>query len=92
MDKPNQGLLDLPPSAKLVFAVLDKEGPLTQKQITKKSRLAQRTVRYGVKRLKEIDVITEEMSFMDARQMIYTTTHDHPLGQDQGAKRDMCRS
>ena len=92
MNEPDQRLLDLPPSAKLVFAVLGEEGPLTQKQIAKKSRLAQRTVRYAVRRLEEIDAITEEMNFMDARQMIYTTTRDHPVGHDQESRRDACRS
>ena len=75
-DGADQRLLDLPPSAKLVFTVLEHEGPLTQKQTTEKSRLSERTARYALERLKEIDAINEEMNLRDARQMLYTTAQN----------------
>ena len=89
-DRVSQEFLDLPPSAKLVFTVLDHEEPLTQKQIAEESRLSERTVRYALGRLKEIDAINEKMSFMDARQMLYTTTRNH-LSQDLGGEGNACR-
>ena len=67
-------LADLPPSAKLVFVVLDHEGTLTQKQLVEETRLSARTVRYALNRLTEINAISEQMNLKDARQTLYTTT------------------
>lgn len=74
-DTANQNLADLPPSAKLVFVVIDHEEPLTQAQLVEETRLSARTVRYALGRLKEINAVSEQICFMDARQMLYTTTH-----------------
>lgn len=71
MCEAHQQLLDLPPSAKLVFTVLDEEGPLTQQQIAEKTRLSSRTARYALTQLEEISAIEEQISFADARQKIY---------------------
>lgn len=90
-DEVTQRLLDLPPSAKLVFTILEHEEPLTQKQIIKESRLSGRTARYALGRLEEIDAINEEMSFIDARQMLYTTICNH-LDQDFANEGDACQS
>lgn len=90
-DEINQRFLDLPPSAKLVFTVLEHEEPLTQKQIAEKSRLSGRTARYALERLKEINAINAEMSFMDARQMLYTVTRNYP-DQDFVNEGSPCRS
>ena len=62
---------ELSPSAKLVFIVLEKEGPLTQKGIAKETMLPSRTVRYALDRLQEIETIQEDIYFADARQSIY---------------------
>lgn len=67
-------LANLPPSAKLVFVVLDHEGKLTQKQLVEETRLSYRTVRYALTRLKDSNVIDGEISFRDARQTLYSTT------------------
>ena len=67
-----QRLGDLPPSAKLVFTVLDHEGPLTQKRIVEETRLSARTARYALDRLEHVDVINKKMHFRDARQNLYT--------------------
>lgn len=75
MDDPDEHTLaDLPPSAKLVFVVLEHEGPLTQKRLVEETRLSSRTVRYALGRLNEINAVSEQISFIDARQTLYTPT------------------
>lgn len=69
-----EGLDDLPPSAKLVFKVLEYNGPLTQKGIVQESMLSARTVRYALERLEGIDVVDEDVYFADARQNLYRLT------------------
>lgn len=64
-------LTDLPPSAKLVFKVLEYNGPMTQKGIVEESMLSARTVRYALERLEEIEVVEEDVYFADARQNLY---------------------
>ena len=70
----DEELGDLPPSAKLVYKVLDYKGPLTQKKIVEESMLSARTVRYALERLDEIGVVTEDVYFADARQNLYEIT------------------
>lgn len=65
-------LEDLPPSAKLVFKVLEYNGSLTQKQIVNESMLSARTVRYALERLQGIEIVDEDIYFADARQNLYT--------------------
>lgn len=65
---------DLPPSAKLVFKVLEYQGPLTQKGIVEESMLSARTVRYALERLEEVGVVEEDVYFADARQNLYELT------------------
>ncbi|ERH08361.1 MAG: transcriptional regulator, ArsR family [halophilic archaeon J07HX64] len=67
----DEELGDLPPSAKLVYKVLDYNGPLTQKKIVEESMLSARTVRYALERLDEIGVVAEDVYFADARQNLY---------------------
>lgn len=62
---------DLPPSAKLVYKVLEYNGSLTQKQIVEESMLSARTVRYALERLEGIGVVDEGIYFADARQNLY---------------------
>jgi predicted transcriptional regulator len=66
-----EDLDDLPPSAKLVFKVLEYKGALTQKQIVEESMLSARTVRYALERLEELGVVEEDVYFADARQNLY---------------------
>jgi len=65
---------DLPPSAKLVFKVLEYKGSLTQKEIVDESMLSARTVRYALERLEDIGVVEENIYFADARQNLYDIT------------------
>ena len=66
-----EGITDLPPSAKLVYKVLEYDGPLTQKGIVEESMLSARTVRYALERLDGVGVIEEDVYFADARQNLY---------------------
>ena len=69
-------IADLPPSAKLVYKVLEYNGPQTQKGIVQESMLSPRTVRYALERLDEIGVIQEDVYFADARQNLYEITEE----------------
>ena len=70
-DSEGEELSDLPPSAKLVYKVLEYNGPMTQKDIVEESMLSARTVRYALERLEDIDIVTEDVYFADARQNLY---------------------
>ena len=67
---------DLPPSAKLVFKVLEYDGPLTQKRIVEESMLSARTVRYALERLQDGDYVDKSVYFKDARQSLYNINSD----------------
>ncbi|WP_435065871.1 MarR family transcriptional regulator [Halobaculum sp. EA56] len=63
---------DLPPSAKLVYTVLDyADEPLTQQEIRERSALTGRTARYALERLEERGLIESRPSVTDARQQLY---------------------
>lgn len=90
-----EGLDDLPPSAKLVFKVLEYNGPLTQKGIVQESMLSARTVRYALERLEEIGMVDEDIYFADARQSLYQlaepVTADGGIEESESApKEDAC--
>ena len=70
------GLLDLPPSAKLVYKVPEYEGPLTQQQLCEQTRLASRTVRYAISELGDLEIVTEEIYIPDARKKLYRLAND----------------
>jgi DNA-binding MarR family transcriptional regulator len=67
-----QQLGPLPPSAKLVYKVLESDGRLTQKDLAERTALPPRTVRYAIGRLKEKNLLVERFSFVDARQSLYS--------------------
>jgi DNA-binding MarR family transcriptional regulator len=75
-DVTTEGLIDLPPSAKLVYKVLEYNGPLTQKGIVEESMLSARTVRYALERLEGINAVDEDVYFADARQNLYEITDE----------------
>ncbi|WP_458207641.1 MarR family transcriptional regulator [Haladaptatus sp. NG-SE-30] len=64
-------LCELPPSAKLVFKVLEYNGSHTQKELVQQSRLSARTVRSALDNLTEIGAVKEEVYIPDARQRLY---------------------
>ncbi|MGQ9478736.1 MAG: ATP-NAD kinase [Thermoproteota archaeon] len=61
----------LPPSAKLILKVLEYEGPLTQKDIVKKTMLPARTVRHALAILMGKSFITKRPLIRDPRQDLY---------------------
>ncbi|HMB50091.1 winged helix-turn-helix domain-containing protein [Natronoarchaeum rubrum] len=81
---------DLPPSAKLVFKVLEYDGPLTQKQIVEESMLSARTVRYALERLEEIGIVDEDVYFADARQSLYELDEEAMAAADGCAEPGTC--
>ncbi len=64
-------LADLPPSAKLVYKVLEYEGAMTQAEIAEQSRLCSRTVRYALTKLEGCEGVNRRASLEDARRSIY---------------------
>jgi predicted transcriptional regulator len=69
---------NLPPSSRTLLDILHEGGAMTHKELVKKSRLAPRTVRYALKRLKERRLIIEKFNFRDARQIIYQDAQIRP--------------
>ncbi len=74
-----QKLGHLPPSAKLVYAIIRTHREVTQKEIIRESYLPERTVRYALTRLKAENMLMEYLSVADARQSLYRLT---PLEQE----------
>ena len=62
----------LSPSAKLVVKTLEYEGDSTQAGLAESTLLPSRTVRYALTQLEEDGLVTSQISFMDARQRIYS--------------------
>jgi DNA-binding MarR family transcriptional regulator len=65
-------LADLPPSAKLVAKTLEYEGDKTQSDLAESTLLPPRTVRYALTDLEESGIVSSRISFMDARQRVYS--------------------
>lgn len=74
VESEQESVESLPPSAKLVYKVLEYNGSLTQKQIVEESMLSARTVRYALERLENIGIVDEGIYFADARQNLYEIT------------------
>ncbi|MFW9806140.1 MAG: hypothetical protein ACFFFK_05375, partial [Candidatus Thorarchaeota archaeon] len=66
---------ELPPSAKLVFKVLEYKGQLSQKEIIEESMLPPRTVRYALSLLMSEGLVTKKLSLRDSRQGLYHVTN-----------------
>ncbi|WP_418286285.1 ArsR family transcriptional regulator [Halorubrum sp. DTA46] len=65
-------LSPLPPSAKLVYYVLDEEGRFDQTGLAEETRLSTRTVRFAVEKLTEVGLVKEGLCPRDARRSVYT--------------------
>ncbi|HIH45118.1 MAG TPA: MarR family transcriptional regulator [Candidatus Methanoperedenaceae archaeon] len=78
----------MPPSAKLVFKILEFGGQLTQKQIVRETYLPPRTVRYALNRLKKENILVEKFYFRDARQSLYRIRGPSAIAVAGGAEED----
>ena len=64
-------LLNMPPSSKLLLKILEYEGSMTQKELTSKTMLPDRTVRLAMSHLLEKGYVKRKISIRDSRQKIY---------------------
>ena len=55
-------LTDEPPSAKFVYKILEREGPLTRSEIEDETLLPSRTVTYAISRLRERSIVESNVS------------------------------
>jgi len=69
-------LRSLAPSAKLVYVVLAREGPMTQRQLADETRLVQRTIRSGLDDLEDAGLVTSSLYIPDARKDLYDVVVD----------------
>jgi DNA-binding HxlR family transcriptional regulator len=66
---------DLPPSAVIVYRIVEDREPVTHKEILEAEPYApDRTLRYGLRQLREAGLVEREHSLQDVRQHQYTTT------------------
>jgi len=72
---------DAPPSARLVYKILQYNGSLTQKGIVETSMLSRRTVRDVIDCLEDMGIARETVYIPDARQSLYELT----VGEDAPA-------
>ena len=63
--------VELSPATKLVLKVLQLNGWMTQKDITKETYLPQRTVKYALRNLREKKAIQEKPDLEDLRRKYY---------------------
>ena len=66
-----EDLLDMPPSSKLLLKTLQYEGSLSQKELSEKTLLPDRTVRLALSHLLEKGYVKKRVSLRDTRQRIY---------------------
>lgn len=67
---------DLPPSAKLVYKVLEYNGQMTQKELASETRLSVRTVRYALNRLGDVELVEQVPCLSDGRRTLYDVETD----------------
>lgn len=70
--QPATALDDLPPSAKFVHYVLQRESHLTQGDLTDRTQLSTRTVRDALRKLEAADIVHEDVCLRDARRRVYS--------------------
>lgn len=71
-----ESLEDLPPSAKFVHFVLERESHLTQGELADRTQLSTRTVRDALRKLEDEDVVHEDVCLRDARKRVYSLKRD----------------
>jgi predicted transcriptional regulator len=58
---------------------------MTQKGIVEESMLSARTVRYALERLEDIELVSEDVYFADARQNLYEIIEPRESAAESGA-------
>lgn len=66
-----KALEPLPPSAKLVYVILDREAPLTRAGVRNYTKLPGRTTDHALDRLLDEGIVESHPSYDDARQEYY---------------------
>lgn len=66
-------LLDLSPSAKYVYTVLQNNGTLTKDELAQQTLLPARTISYALERLSEAGLVEREVDATDARCRKYSS-------------------
>jgi NAD+ kinase len=66
-----EDLLNMPPSSKLLLKTLEYEGSMSQKELSSKTLLPDRTVRLAIRHLLDKGYVKKKVSIRDARQKIY---------------------
>ena len=66
-----EDLFNMPPSSKLLLKILEYEGSMTQKELTAKTLLPDRTVRLAMSHLLDKGYVKSKISIRDSRQKIY---------------------
>lgn len=69
-------LADMAPSAKLVALVLAEHSRMTQQQLADETLLSARTTRHALTELEDAGIVSSRVSFMDARQRLYSVAGD----------------
>lgn len=85
---PSAELADLPPSAKLVHLVLERESPLTQGELVEQTQLSARTVRSALRKLEGRELVDEGVCLKDARKRLYSVDDDRWSGTETPAMSD----
>jgi NAD+ kinase len=67
-------LLKMPASAKLVLKTLEYEGPLSQRELLKRTMLPERTARLALAMLLQKELVKMKTMPLDSRQKIYSVT------------------
>ncbi|MFW9854088.1 MAG: ArsR family transcriptional regulator [Candidatus Thorarchaeota archaeon] len=63
--------LPIPPSAKKVYTVLHREGPLTSGDLETRCSYSDRTIRNALKRLINLGVVRRVANFQDMRTSLF---------------------
>ena len=70
-DPARDRLSSLPPSAKLVYYVLEKHDRLDQSALAAETRLSARTVRFAIDKLDDANLVEDGVCPTDARRSVY---------------------
>lgn len=71
-DPLREQLVELSPSAKYVFKVLEYNGTLTQSELAERTLLPKRTIRYALDKLEAAGLVEKAIDSRDARCRMYS--------------------